>query len=96
MIVNEPPAESMSDEALLKVILHSNADRHEKAAALLTVRTERSKNRQNVLLLVLTVVASLSTMIQAIPIIVGLLAPKPELASIPVRVCPPDPTAAPK
>lgn len=62
-----------SDQMLLNDILDSNAPIHEKAAAELMVREQRAHRKQTWLLLVLTVVASVSTLIQAVPVIKRLL-----------------------
>ncbi len=63
------PFSDRSDDELLQEILNSEASLDVKAQAVLSVRERAVASRQNKLLLWLSLVASLATAIQAIPVI---------------------------
>jgi hypothetical protein len=78
-----------TDYELLDLILNSNAAQEEKARAVLTVREHSALKRQTRYLVFITLVASLATSIQAIPIVSRLLSHTTDVQAPPVCRCPP-------
>jgi hypothetical protein len=66
-------ANSKSNDELLNEILTSGLPIEDKAKAILTIRHTEAQHRQNSMLLVLTLIASLSTLVQAAGVIRGFM-----------------------